>query len=232
MEIHGALNGTKCLIVILTNGAAAASSSKEHRHDSIPFLISSIIGADKNRNNSMNSSLLKLLESDHRFIMSSNNSSELDSMSLTTAPSHLTDEFLFDDVDYTLDIVMPLIVGLVVAMILGWMLIRYKMSAHTRSNYNGSIYCCPEECYIFCARFFKCNLLRCRRRSGSTRTFKWPKLKKRNTPSATSVSNPTASNIYSYGHPQVLLRYSFHNLLYLMIQQIRLFDSIHIHLHQ
>lgn len=205
MEIHGALNGTKCLIVILTNGAAAASS-KEHRHDSIPFLISSIIGADKNRNNSMNSSLLKLLESDHRFIMSSN-SSELDSMSLTTAPSHLTDEFLFDDVDYTLDIVMPLIVGLVVAMILGWMLIRYKMSAHQRSNYNGSIYCCPEECYIFCARFFKCNLLRCRRRSGAPRTFKWPKLKKRNTPSATSVSNPTASNIYSYGHPQVLLRY-------------------------
>jgi hypothetical protein len=59
--------------------------------------------------------------------------------------------------EYTIDVVTPLIVGLFVAMILGWMLIRYKMSAHTRSNYNGSIYCCPDECFDFCAKVCKCN---------------------------------------------------------------------------
>lgn len=67
-------------------------------------------------------------------------------------------DFPFDGLDYTLDIVMPLIVGLLVALILGWMLIRYKMSAHERSNYNGSIYCCPERCFEFCAKFCECNL--------------------------------------------------------------------------
>lgn len=58
--------------------------------------------------------------------------------------------------DDTLDILMPLFVGLLVAIILGWMLMRYKMSAHQRSNYNGSIYCCPEECFNFCSRFLEC----------------------------------------------------------------------------
>jgi hypothetical protein len=57
--------------------------------------------------------------------------------------THVTNDFY----DEKHDIVMPLIVGLFVAMILGWMLIRYKMSAHQRSNYNGSIYCCPEKCF-------------------------------------------------------------------------------------
>jgi hypothetical protein len=59
--------------------------------------------------------------------------------------------------EYEIDVVTPLIVGLFVAMILGWMLIRYKMSAHTRSHYNGSIYCCPDECFDFCAKVCKCN---------------------------------------------------------------------------
>ena len=66
------------------------------------------------------------------------------------APHH---HYEYDD---TLDILMPLFVGLLVAIILGWMLMRYKMSAHQRSNYNGSIYCCPEECFNFCSRFLEC----------------------------------------------------------------------------
>lgn len=59
--------------------------------------------------------------------------------------------------DYAFDILLPLIIGLLVALILGWMLVRYKMSSHQRSNYNGSIYCCPDQCFEFCTRFFECN---------------------------------------------------------------------------
>lgn len=81
----------------------------------------------------------------------------------TSTPAY---DFNYDGYDYTLDILMPLVVGLLVALILGWMLIRYKMSSHQRSNYNGSIYCCPEECFDFCAKFFECKI-------------KWPKVMKR-----------------------------------------------------
>lgn len=62
----------------------------------------------------------------------------------------------FNELSYTLNIFLPIVVGLFVALILGWMLIRYKMSSHQRSNYNGSIYCCPQKCFDFCAKFFEC----------------------------------------------------------------------------
>lgn len=62
----------------------------------------------------------------------------------------------FNEINYMLNIFLPVIVGLFVALILGWMLIRYKMSSHQRSNYNGSIYCCPQKCFDFCAKFFEC----------------------------------------------------------------------------
>lgn len=62
----------------------------------------------------------------------------------------------FNELNYMLNIFLPVIVGLFVALILGWMLIRYKMSSHQRSNYNGSIYCCPQKCFNFCAKFFEC----------------------------------------------------------------------------
>lgn len=76
----------------------------------------------------------------------------------TLAESDLSDDSSHPHYEYddTLDILMPLFVGLLVAIILGWMLMRYKMSAHQRSNYNGSIYCCPEECFNFCSRFLDC----------------------------------------------------------------------------
>ena len=44
----------------------------------------------------------------------------------------------------------PFFVGGFVALLLGWMLIRYKMSNHRSSNYNGAVYCCPERCFQFC----------------------------------------------------------------------------------
>lgn len=201
MEIHGNLiNGTKCLIVILTNSAAASSSlssswSKEQQqqqllqHDSnrrphqipdnIPYLISSILNGNINMAAKNSSAVLRL--------DANNNSTTVEPSS--QQHQQPVDEFLFDDVDYTLDIVLPLIVGLVVAMILGWMLVRYKMSAHQRSNYNGSIYCCPEECYLFCGRFFKCNL----------RGFKWPKLKKRRQTDENNAA-PIAPFIFNFGN--------------------------------
>lgn len=95
-------------------------------------------------------------------ILSDLESPEMPHVSTLPLPSDLktteTVDINFDDFDYTLDILMPLFVGLLVALILGWMLIRYKMSAHQRSNYNGSIYCCPEQCFQFCAKFFECNI--------------------------------------------------------------------------
>jgi hypothetical protein len=63
----------------------------------------------------------------------------------------------FDENYYNLNILMPLIMGLFVAMILGWMLIRYKMSTREQRNYTGSIYCCPDGCYDYCAKIFVCN---------------------------------------------------------------------------
>ena len=51
-----------------------------------------------------------------------------------------------------LDTLGPFFVGGFVALLLGWMLIRYKMSFHRASNYNGSVYCCPESCFQFCER--------------------------------------------------------------------------------
>ena len=63
----------------------------------------------------------------------------------------------FDENYYNLNILMPLIMGLFVAMILGWMLIRYKMSSREQSNNTGSIYCCPDGCYDCCAKIFLCN---------------------------------------------------------------------------
>ncbi len=63
----------------------------------------------------------------------------------------------FDESYYNLNIVMPLIMGLFVAMILGWMLIRYKMSTNEQRNYTGSIYCCPDGCYDCCAKIFLCH---------------------------------------------------------------------------
>lgn len=192
MEIHGDLNGTKCLIVILTNGATV-TTSREH---DLPLFISSLMG-DKARVVDLPANFSSLLT---KLVLSSNNNSEPTSTtSISLSSSNAPDEFLFNDVDYTLDIVLPLIVGLVVAMILGWMLVRYKMSAHQRSNYNGSIYCCPEECYMFCARFTKCNL----------RGFKWPKFKKRGNNSGTSSSSVPSerlsTNIFNY-NPPVLIK--------------------------
>lgn len=46
----------------------------------------------------------------------------------------------------------PFFVGGFVALLLGWMLIRYKMSYHRSSNYNGAVYCCPESCFKFCEK--------------------------------------------------------------------------------
>jgi hypothetical protein len=63
----------------------------------------------------------------------------------------------FDEDHYLSNIMMPLIVGLFVTMLLGWMLVRYKMSSAQRSNYNGSIYCCPEDCFDCFTKFFLCN---------------------------------------------------------------------------
>lgn len=204
MEIHGGgLNGTKCLIVILTNGGNQASpsdatsakdaSSSSDQHNNLPHLLSSLLnyhrgggGGGSSSSSSINSSSLKLITDLNQWIMNTGINGTANMSNLTNdsaiTPSPITDEFHFNDVDYTLDIVLPLIVGLVVALILGWMLIRYKMSAHQRSNYNGSIYCCPEECYMFCARFFKCNL----------RGFKWPKLKKRS--NQNNINNSISNN--------------------------------------
>ncbi|CAF0894302.1 unnamed protein product [Brachionus calyciflorus] len=94
-------------------------------------------------------------------ILSSINSqreSNLDNEASNTTLSYI--DLNFNEISYTLNIILPLIVGLFVALILGWMLIRYKMSSHQRSNYNGSIYCCPEKCFEFCAKFFECKIKR------------------------------------------------------------------------
>lgn len=85
------------------------------------------------------------------------------SLKLTTTPTIISDVNKTSSVDVPyeddrIDIVTPFVVGIFVAMILGWMLIRYKMSAHERSNYSGSIYCCPNECFDFCARFARCKI--------------------------------------------------------------------------
>lgn len=69
--------------------------------------------------------------------------------------SNHSHELYFNELDYQMSIIMPLIVGIFVALILTWMLIRYKMAAN-EASYNGSIYCCPQECFDFCAKFFEC----------------------------------------------------------------------------
>ena len=49
----------------------------------------------------------------------------------------------------SIDNFLPLIVAGFVALILGWMIVRYKMSHHRQSNFNGAVYCCPDECFKF-----------------------------------------------------------------------------------
>ena len=65
----------------------------------------------------------------------------------------------FDEGYYASNMIMPLIVLLFVAMLLGWMLVRYKMSAVDRST-GSSVYCCPESCFNCCANFFSCKFRR------------------------------------------------------------------------
>jgi hypothetical protein len=61
--------------------------------------------------------------------------------------------------DDTLNILLPFIVGIFVAIILGWMVIRHKMGTN-KGIYDGTtIYCCPDNCLTF----FKLSKLRNRR---------------------------------------------------------------------
>ena len=76
--------------------------------------------------------------------------------SVNTVPK-TTENTSLENYDST-EILFPAIVGFFVVLILGWMLIRYKMSAHQRSYFNDSIYCCPDKCYDFCAKFCECKI--------------------------------------------------------------------------
>jgi hypothetical protein len=131
------------LIQILSNDAALINKS-----NLINAIYNNITNTVKNDSSLTFTSCIKLPPT-------SSEISPIEQLSSTHEPTN-------DYYDEKHDIVMPLIVGLFVAMILGWMLIRYKMSAHQRSNYNGSIYCCPEKCFgkleahinLFCFFFF------------------------------------------------------------------------------
>jgi hypothetical protein len=114
-------------------------------HNHLKSINTSAVSSVSSHDNDPDSLLLKAIEKAARLAATTTSSN--------TATTPHSDE----KHEYTIDVVTPLIVGLFVAAILGWMLIRYKISAHTRSNYNGSIYCCPDECFDFCAKLCKCN---------------------------------------------------------------------------
>ena len=67
--------------------------------------------------------------------------------------------FLYQNQDDTLNILLPFVVGLFVAIILGWMVMRYKMAANNGIHDATTIQCCPESCLTY----FKLNKFRNRR---------------------------------------------------------------------
>jgi hypothetical protein len=77
----------------------------------------------------------------------------INSTNLTPTNTSIDTTVYYDD---TLDIFLPFVFGLFVALALGWMVIRYKMTNNTKgSHYTSSFYCCPERCFTSMGRFRK-----------------------------------------------------------------------------
>ena len=73
--------------------------------------------------------------------------------SINSQTSTTSDEPYMIDNDYVL---MPLFVGLFVALLLLWMRYRYTAVSEQRSHIEGSFSICPQNFFDFLAKCFKC----------------------------------------------------------------------------